>query len=218
MLWRTGVLVGLAAVFVTGALAAATPITPPPGATLTTPHVHFSWTLPANERTQAIFFASKADVGPDGHFRAKNMTYGEVLGDVHEWTALIYAGHSWWQIYSSDRSTQEVFYSAPVDFTVPLVLGLAGVKTKPHRSRHALKIVVHWTANVERPLVRASILRRGKVVWTAREAKRNPLGKGSTSFSWYRPRKIKQGTRLTIRASISSAGVKRTRAVVARAP
>jgi hypothetical protein len=41
---------------------------------------------------------------------------------------------------------------------------------------------------------------------------------GSNTFTWYRPRRIKQGTRLTLQVSLLAEGANKARAFVVRAP
>ena len=53
------------------AYAAATPITPPPGAVVTTSHPVVTWTVPGNEQADDVFIANKPDVTPEGKPRTK---------------------------------------------------------------------------------------------------------------------------------------------------
>jgi hypothetical protein len=130
-----------------------------------------------------------------------------------------WAGHYWWNVWSIDRNTLASYYSEPAEFTIPVGLTLRGVTTKRVQSRHSLSVVVRLTANVKRPLVRVRLIRGKSVVWRA--AKR-PDGSMfevvKSSFRWQRPRGIRQGTRLTLVASISSGGIKRSFMRLARAP
>jgi hypothetical protein len=84
---------------------------------------------------------------------------------------------------------------------------------------HILDMRVRWRANVNELAVRARLLRRGKVIWRRTESEVNAIGSpGSTSFDWSRPRRIRRGTRLTLQITLIANGVKRTRALVVRAP
>jgi hypothetical protein len=94
----TRALVAVAGIVAGAAFAAATPITPPPGAVVTTAHPQFNWTLPPNEQTDAIFIASKPDVTPEGKFYDENIVDGEVFTTaVNEWSpsSPLYAGRYW---------------------------------------------------------------------------------------------------------------------------
>ena len=78
---------------------------------------------------------------------------------------------------------------------------------------------VRWTANVHALTVRVRLLRRGKIVWRRTESEVNAIGSSySTGFGWYRPRRIRQGTRLTLQVSLLAKGVKKTRSLAVRAP
>lgn len=209
------------AIIVGATLAAATPVTPSPGATVNTAHPRFSWTLPAGEQSQSIYIAEKPDVTPEGRFYDQNIVALGVLapGD-REWTpsSPLYAGSYWWNIWSS-KQNDFVIFSAPVAFKIPVSLRLRGIRTKRYLSSHVLEIGVRWTANVQRPLIRVQLLRGRRVIWKASRVDYNLAGSvGSTTFTWSRPRRIRQGTRLRLRASISSGGVARTGFVVVRAP
>jgi hypothetical protein len=205
----------------TAAFATATPVSPAPGATVTSAHPHFTWTLSTGEWSQELYIARKPDVTPAGRFYDQNIVQvGVVVAADREWTPSVplYAGSYWWNVWSSDPVSQVIF-STPAAFVIPVSLRLAGVKTTRYPSLHALDLDVRWTANVQRPLVRLRLLRGRKIVWKASKAAYNTIGvPGSTRFSWKRPSRLKRATRLKLIASISSGGVKRTRAFVVRAP
>ena len=131
----------------------------------------------------------------------------------------LYAGRYWWLVWSSDRSTSQSFYSAPTDFTIPVSLTLFPVKTVRSTFLHLLAVRIRWTANVHRLTVRARVLRGKKIVWQRTEPEVNAIGfPYSTSFGWYRPRRIKPGTRLRLEVTLRAQGVRKTRALAVRAP
>jgi hypothetical protein len=66
-------LVAVAGIATGAALAAATPVTPAPGAVVTTSHPLFTWTLPANEQSDALYIANKPDTTPEGKFYDENV-------------------------------------------------------------------------------------------------------------------------------------------------
>ena len=203
------------------AFAAATPVTPAPGATVTSARPHFTWTLPAGESAQGLYIAKNPDVNPEGRFYDQSIVQvGVVVAADREWTptAPLYAGRYWWNVWSSSQASQVIF-STPSAFVIPTSLRLSGVKTKRYSSEHALALEVRWAANVQRPLVRLRLLRGRKTVWKASRTAYNTIGvPGSTSFSWKRPSSLRRGTRLKLLASISSGDVKRARTFVVRAP
>ena len=203
------------------ALAAATPVTPAPGATVTSAHPHFTWTLPTGEWSQGLYIARKPDVTPEGRFYDQSIVQvGVVVAADREWTPSVplYAGNYWWNVWSSDPVSQAIF-STPAAFAIPVSLTLNGVTSKRYVAVHALDLDVRWTANVPQLLVRLRLLRGRKIVWKASKTAYNTIGvPGSTRFSWKRPTGLKRGTRLKLLASISSGGLGRARAFVVRAP
>jgi hypothetical protein len=66
MRYRFPALVAAAGTLAGAALADATPVTPPPGAVVTTSHPLFSWTLPANEDSREIYIANSPARTPEG--------------------------------------------------------------------------------------------------------------------------------------------------------
>jgi len=220
---RIVVLIALAGATIsaTAALATATPVTPAPGATVTSAHPHFTWTLPTGEWSQGLYIARKPDVTPEGRFYDQSIVQvGVVVAADREWTPSVplYAGRYWWNVWSSSPVAQVIF-STPAGFVIPVSLSLVGVKRKRYSSVHALDLDVRWTANVQRPLVRLRLMRGRKIVWKASTTAYNTIGvPGSTRFTWKRPTRLKPGTRLKLFASVSSSGVRRARTFVVRAP
>ena len=219
---RLAVVVGAAAVLAGGALAAATPVSPGPGAVVSGSQPSFSWSLPASEQSQALYIADNPDLTPDGRFYDENVIDSAVLtSDQRQWSLNrpLYAGRYWWLVWSSDRSTAESFYSTPTDFTIPVSLNLFPVRTVRSTFLHLLAVRVRWTANVQALTVRARVLEGKKVVWQQTQPQVNAIGfPYSTSFAWYRPRRIKRGTRLRFEVSLRAQGVHKTRLLVVRAP
>jgi hypothetical protein len=213
-----------AAMFAGATLAAAMPLTPPPGATVATAHPHFTWTLPPNEQSEAIFIASKPDVTPDGKFHDENFVNGANLGaDVREWSPPpsrpLYAGHYWWNVSSTSRDALARHYSAPADFTIPVALRLYGVTAKRFSlPRRRLWVSGIASANVKRPLVRVRLLHGRRIVWKSAHRVSGNIIPGAFDFYWYPHRSVRQGTRLRLIATISSGGVMRTRSLVVGAP
>jgi hypothetical protein len=222
MRYRLAALVAVAGVAAGSAFAAATPVTPAPGAVVTTSHPVFSWTLPANEQPDAISVADKLDTTPEGKFYDENLVDFDILtSDERQWSpsSPLYAGAYWWQVWSHDANTFQSYYSTPAGFTIPAAVTLLPVKTHRYLNLHWLDVKVRWNANVHGLNARVRLLRRGKTLWTRSESEDNLIGSpGSTSFTWYRPRRIRQGTRLTLLVSLLTTGAKRTRSLVVLAP
>jgi hypothetical protein len=130
-----------------------------------------------------------------------------------------YAGAYWWLVWSNDRNTFVSYYSTPASFTLRPLVTLLPLRTRLYPSLHWLDVKVRWRANVRALTVKVRLLHRGKVIWKRTENDDNLAGStGSTSFTWHRPRRIRQRTRLTLRVSVVAKGVTKTRALVVRSP
>jgi hypothetical protein len=222
MWYRAAALVAITAIVAGSAFAAATPVTPPPGAVVMTSHPAFTWTLPANEQSDALYIADKPDRTPEGKFYDENLVdLGVFFNDERQWspTSPLYAGTYWWLVWSHDLSTFQNYYSEPAIFAVRASVELLSVKTHRYLSLHRLDVNLRWAANVQDLTVKAQLLRGGRVVWTKAESETNLIGSpGSTTFTWHRPRRIKRGPRLILEVSLLARGAKTTRALVVRAP
>jgi hypothetical protein len=73
MRYRLAALVAVAGIATGAALAVATPVTPQPGAVVTTSHPLSTWTLPSNEQSSAIYIANNPAVTPEGRFYDENV-------------------------------------------------------------------------------------------------------------------------------------------------
>jgi hypothetical protein len=222
MPYRFAALVAVAGILAGAALAAATPVTPGPGAVVTTSHPIFSWTLPTNEQSDALYIANKPDRTPEGKFYDENVVdLGIFTSNERQWspTSPLYAGAYWWLVWSHDANTFQSYYSAPSPFTIPAALTLLPVKTHRYLNLHWLDVTVRWKANVHGLTVKVRLLRGSKTVWRRTEGEDGLIGSpGSTTFTWHRPRRVRQGSRLRLQVSLLTAGAKKSRALVVRAP
>jgi hypothetical protein len=144
--YRIAALVGVLGIGAVRALAAATPVTPPPGAYLATPV--FSWTLPANEQSDTLYIADKPETkaGMFVHLvRSHSFTNDETTWSP---SSPLYAGHYWWLVSSRDRKTSELVYSAPRDFTIKLSFELDQLPVHRSVSHHWLRISLRWKGNM----------------------------------------------------------------------
>jgi hypothetical protein len=201
---------------------AATPLTPAPGSTVTTSHPLFSWTAPATEESDGVYVAIDPATTPEGRFYDENVVdAGIVFNDEHQWspTSPLYAGTYWWLVWSHDRSSFQNYFSAPATFSIRPSLNLLPLKTRRFPGLHWLDIDVRWRANTRAVTVRVQLLRRGRTIWKSGVNESNLIGSlGITNFTWQRPRKIPQGARLTLRATLLSKSATARRAIVVRAP
>src|SRR5262245_14728206 len=193
------------------AFAAATPVTPPPGAFVDPPsRPVFSWTLPANEQSDALSIAGKPDTTRAGTFvaanvvRAHSFTNGEMTWSP---SAPLYAGRYWWLVSSHDRTTSKRYNSAPQEFSIGLSFEFDRSTVRRSLSEHWLRLTPHWKGNMHAVKVKVSLLRHGRIIWTRSGLRRNHLGSyGSMSFTWHRPRSIVQGSVLNVREGFTVPG------------
>ena len=210
--YRIAVLVGTSGIAAATALAAATPVTPPPGALISPSRLEFSWTLPVNEQSEALYIADEPDTTAAGMFVQENLVRAHSLsGAETSWwpqapgstNAPLYAGHYWWLVVSHDRNTSERYYSAPRDFRIEVSFEVDRATVRRSLSHHWLRITLHWRGNMHAVRFKLSLLRGGRLIWARRGLRTNRIGSpGSASFTWHRPHFIKQGTVLTLREGI----------------
>src|SRR5690349_8835952 len=212
MAYRIAALITGSGLFAATALAAPTPVTPPPGALIEPPSPPtFSWTLPANERSDALYIADKPDGVVGGMFVEANVVRAHsFIGGESSWSprAPLYAGHYWWLVSSSDRSTGQRFYSAQSDFRIGLSFEFDRARVARSLSQHWLRLTPHWKGNMHTVRLKVSLVLGGRVIW-ARSAVRTNRVIGAlqaVSFTWHRPHRIKQGTILHVRDEFSVPG------------
>ena len=171
--------VGAATVLVGGALAAAVPVSPGPGARYRA-RIHSSVGL--CRRTSGRR-GSSLRTAPTGLATGSSRTRTSSTPRSSQTTSAggrratpLYAGHYWWLVWSSDRTTAESFYSSPTDFTIPVSLNLFPVKTVRSTFLHLLAVRVRWTTNVHALTVRARVLKRKRVVWQNTQPQVNKIG------------------------------------------
>jgi hypothetical protein len=222
MSYRLGTLFALAVAITGVASGAATPVSPLPGARVTTSSPKFSWTLPSNEQAKGVFISDSPDVTPAGGFFDEDVVAAaNFVSDERQWSpsSPLYAGHYWWSVWSSDLATSHDRFSTPIDFTIPVALAVLPVKTVRSTYLHLLAFKVRWRANVPTVLLRLQLLRRHRVIWRQTETDPNVLGSlGAKSVGWYRPKGMKRGARLTLQVILRAKGVRKTRQLVVRAP
>jgi hypothetical protein len=210
--YRIAALVGALGIAAGTALAAATPVTPPPGALIAPSRLVFSWTLPVTEQSEALYIANKRDTTAGGMFVKENLVRAHSLSsDQTTWwpqapgspSAPLPAGHYWWLVASRDRITSERYYSAPRDFRIEVSFEVDRATVCRSLSHHWLRITLHWRGNTHAVRFKLSLLRGGRIIWARRGLGRNRIGSpGSATFTWHRPHFIKQGTVLTLREGV----------------
>jgi hypothetical protein len=207
--YRIAAVVGAFATIAATALAAATPVTPPPGAVIGLSSPAFSWTLPADEQADALLIADKPDTTPAGTFpqaslvRAHALTSGETTWSP---SAPLYAGRYWWLVASHDRS-MTARYSTPSDFTISLSFEFDRSTVRRSLSRHWLRLTPHWRGNMRAVRVKVNVLLGRRILWTGTALRANRIGRrGSVTFTLHRPRNIAPGTALHVREGFTIPG------------
>jgi hypothetical protein len=205
------------------ALAVAKPVTPSRGALVGSTHPVFSWTLPSNERSDAIFVASRPKTTPAGRFPDANLvdaSYFTRDGVLRYAPARqFYAGRYWWLVQSSDVTTYRVSYSAPVDFRIPARTSFLGVKFT-HRLPGRLSIDVHWTTNTRQLVVQGRVFLGKRRLFGGVERRALPSigGVRHTFFAFTTPDFVKPGTLLRLEATVAGIGHAETAIRYFRAP
>ena len=220
----TAAILAVALTAVGAVFAAAMPVSPAPGAALTTSHPLFRWTLGPGEDVDTIYIANRSATTTEGRFFDENVVdlgfpSGNSERPVTTWRSSqpLYAGAYWW-IVSWDNTEFHLFYSEPSAFRIKPVITQLAFRVQRYRFIRNLSATVRWRANVRSLTVRAQLLRGSRAVWGIRKWESNFIGfVGSTYLSWYAPRRIPRGTPLTLRVSIIN-GVTSTRAIRVRAP
>jgi hypothetical protein len=207
--YRIATLAGTFGVVSATALAAATPLTPPPGAYIESPP-YFTWTLPSTERSDALYIASKPETTADGLFVKANVERAHaVAGSETSWSPVtpLYAGAHWWLVSSSDRKTGQRYSSAPLKFTLAVSFEFDRSVVRRSPSQHWLRLTPHWSGNMRTVIIKVSLLLGRRIVWSRRALRKNRIGsRGSVSFTWHRPDSIKQGTAMHVREGFSVPG------------
>jgi hypothetical protein len=212
VLRRLTILIVLAAVAVPAvALAVAKPVTPSRGALVASTHPVFSWTLPANERSDALFIANRPKTNPEGRFPEANLvdaSYFTRNGVLRYAPARqFYAGRYWWLVEASDVTTYQVSHSAPVDFRIPARTSFLGVKFT-HRLPGRLSIDVRWTTNTRQLVVQGRVFLGKRRLFGGVERRALPPigGVRHTLFAFATPKFVKPGTLVRLEVTVAGIG------------
>jgi hypothetical protein len=194
------------------ALAAATPISPPPGSVVRTSRPTLAWTLPASEQAAAIYVASRPATNAAGKLLDRNLVAGSVLHDptATAWTPArrLYEGTYWWSVRTVETTTQATRYGAPVSFTIPPYLRASAVAGRG-RAPHTLVISIRHRSNLRRLTTRVEVRLRGRLVWwrTIREAFPAVDRLVALGVVARLPRGVSSGDRLTLTARVAGSGL-----------
>jgi hypothetical protein len=219
-------LVVLGALAVAGvAHAAASPVSPAPGAVVQSSHPVFTWTVPPNEESQTIYVATAPQTTPEGRFFSENVVESDFfLNDERQWapTSALYAGTYWWIVGTQDRDSFVSRFSAPSEFRIPAVASIASIRLRRNSYTFVpddLGITVRWNTNARQATVSAAVSRAGRRLWRARETESSFVGTaGTTFFTWTKPRRMRQGTPLRVTITVRAGTASKTIVRTVRAP
>jgi hypothetical protein len=221
----TGVVIAAAAIAFGFAHAAATPVSPAPGAVLSSSHPVFRWAVPPNEASRGIYVAKAPATMPDGQFHRENVVASEFfIRDLREWSARVplYAGSYWWIVRTFDRAAAEVRYSSPSPFRIAVSFRIVSFRLRRNTNTYtpdSLDIDVQWRTNVRELIVSSAVFRAGRRLWRARERESSIIGStGTSSFDWTKPRRIPQNARLRVVVTLRAGSATKTVARTVRAP
>jgi hypothetical protein len=191
------------------AVGAATPISPAPDAR-TNSHPTFSWTLPADEQTDAIYISKSPLVTPQGEFYRENVEESDFfLSDIRTWapTTALFAGPHWWNVRSRDSEYTESF-SAPSRFTVNGEVRINRVRFNVYRFLRQINIEVRWTGNPREVVVGARFYRGRRQVGRTftRTDSHTAMVEHSELLEWSPGRRVRPRTRLSILIQVTGAG------------
>ena len=116
------------------AMAVATPVSPASGATVSSAHPVFTWTVPANEESDGIYMATAPATTPEGRFHDENVVdLDAFLDNETSWspTSPLAANTYWWLVGTPDRETFDSFFSSPISFTIPAEADIASARSPP---------------------------------------------------------------------------------------
>jgi hypothetical protein len=192
------------------ALAVATPLSPVNGSVVASVRPLLMWTVPTNERADAVFISTSPVTVPAGYFREADIVDAGyfVPNDVVEYSPrrALYAGRYWWQVETSDLTTYQVSYSVPTDFRVPARTNLLGLRLTRQRGR--VSVDVSWSTNTRLLAVQERVSRRRKTLYTAFERRELPPigGVRHTFFTFAHSKYVKPGTVLKLEATVAGVG------------
>jgi hypothetical protein len=205
------------------ALGAATLVSPAPGTIVDAARPTFSWSLPANEQSDAVFVARRPTTTADGAFVDANLAAsGSVLPAQTRWrpSERLGAGAYWWLVRSLDKTTSRPVYTRPARFTIPVGLRVFPLRVAPSSGTHRVTVTVRWRTNAPRVRVDAAAYLRGRRVWWGRSTyKFPPVNEAqATRYTWTPPHGVDAGAKLTLKARVTAGRLRFTRSRTFSAP
>lgn len=220
--WLSASVVAAALVFCSLASSAANPVSPEPGA-ITSSQPVFTWTLPPDEESEAVYIANRPDTGPEGAFLDDNVVMTGLVEDVDSTTwspsEPLFAGRHWWIVETFDADFASV-YSAGREFTVATEVRLVSAKLARFALGREVRADLEWVTNAPEVVAELRFLRRGRIVGLVRRRSETRISQDAdrTSLTWRTPRKIRRGVRLDVVVRVVGAGASATKRSSVRAP
>jgi hypothetical protein len=214
-----GTAVALAAPVVAGA---ATPVSPPNGATVGSVHPVLRWSLAPGEVSSAIESATSPATMVSGFYPENIVARAALASSATDWSPgiVLFAGTYYWHVQTHDVRFFNFFWSAVSSFTVPVSLNIVSIRTLVYRALRGLTFRVNYSTDVRSQVVRVQVFRRGRQVWASSRTKTLPFptDAGTEFFTWALPPRIKRGARLAVVATLSGSGYVSRRAIAVNAP
>jgi hypothetical protein len=209
---RVLAVLGTAALLAAGAAAgAAVPFSPAPGAVVESSHPVFSWSVPSNEESDAIYVADSAQTTVEGRFFDEDVVdLDAFFANETSWSPStpLAAGTYWWNVRTHDRDTFDSFYSSPSSFTIPAHTRIRSIRVRRYTFLDLLEVTVRFVANTDEARVAVRVRRGSKTVWRKTELDEFvSIGEtSSSSFSWFSRGRIPQGLRLRLQVTVDAGG------------
>jgi hypothetical protein len=185
-------------------------------------HPLFVWTIPAGELARSIDIARLPQTTPSGEFHQENVVTSGFFDreDTTQWspTSQLYAGTYWWSVGTRNEDFERS-YSAPSSFKIPAIARITSVRFR--RTSYTffpdeLDTIVRWASNTRNVRVTVTISRARRVLYRAHQ--NASTYEREVTFSWERPRLIRQGALLRVTAAVRAGTATPTVVRTIRAP
>jgi hypothetical protein len=202
--------------------AAATPVSPPNGATVGSVHPVLRWSLAPGEGSSAIESATSPAILVSGFYPENIVARAVLASTATDWSPgiALFAGAYYWHVQTHDARFFNFSWSSVSSFTVPVSLNIASIRALVYRAHRGFTFRVNYSTNVRSQVVRVQVFRRGRQVWASSRTKTLPFptDAGTEFLTWALPPRIKRGARLAVVATLSGSGYVSRRVIAVNAP
>jgi len=216
--------VALVALSASPAGAVATPVSPSRGASMTTTHPAFAWTLPVGEVVESISVARSNKISPNTNdFVLADLQDSAILQPgVSKWTPTrpVPAGTYYWHVASRSETVTHVF-SQSSSFVIRPTVSMKSILVKVYAPQRTLLITTSWQANERKVDFVARLLSGRKVLGERKLATDNVLidARKQDLSTWIIPPTVKKGARLRFVVKLETErGAKASKTKTLRAP